>query len=193
MSNNNLNVINYVNICSNAVLALFDNESLYTIDTEGCYCIDLKNKDIRNLLHFYIKTMVQNEYQYGKNNIVINTCRPSDNWRKEMRGSALKACKYQITDENFKINKIKLEDILERTWTILSKELNKFIWITHKNIDIFDLIIIMQKLFNGHLNIAHSTYILLTDTNNDYIHYDNIDSKFVTEIEMMFRNKKLIM
>lgn len=186
----NLNLINYVDVCSKALLAIIDN-NLYS-DVNGVYKIDLSDKDVKQSICYYVESFIKAEYHFGMYNVVINTCRPSDNWRKVLRGSAIKASKYRLVDENIELDLPKLEKLLDNTWKQLQAKMENFIWISHYQLDIFDLVLIMQKVVSDNINLPQAQYIILTDENNDYVHYNDIDSKYVTDIEMILRQNRVI-
>jgi len=189
----NVQLINYVDICSNALLSIIDNDNIEIIKTDDVYNINIDN-DTKTLLKFYIESYCNNNYHYGKHNIIINTCRPYDNIRRDERGSAIKSTKYTLSEpDNFSIDKQKLEVFLDSCWSKLSKNLDKFVWISHDRLDVFDITCIIKDCLEPNPILINPThYFFLRDSNNDYTHFNNLTSNFKTDIEILLRNSRII-
>jgi hypothetical protein len=188
-----INCLNYVEIASNAILAIIDNDTSFYqfIDKEH---IELNiNNDCKKQLKFYINSFINANYHYGKKNMIINTCRPFDNWIKELRGSALKETKYAITDSLLICDKQKLENTLDTIWKQLKNDKHNFYFVQHTHLDILDLTNILNNLLNGTLTFAPCSYIMIRDANSDYYHNNQINKKYLMEIEIMLRNYKIIL
>ncbi len=183
-------IINYTEICSNALLSILDNDEYKSLKN-GRYEIPI-NKKFKEEFTFYIISYYKSYFQFGVNNILINTCRPYDNWRKEERGAPIRSPKYSLTDPDiFSIDKIKLETLLEKVWkSIFIKEKN-IICISHNELDYFDLTMVIKELL-PYIIIHPTHYYCLRDINNDYIHTSDISINHKTLIEIELRKNNLI-
>lgn len=186
------NVINFIEIASNSLLNVIDNLSNQDLYSEsGVYYLDLKNT-IKESFSFYIGSNIENEKVFGYKNILINTCRPFDNWRKKERGSGIKACKYNICDSSISIEKQKLEYFLDKEWKRLQIKKKDFYYIENQNVDIFDLNMVLPQLLSFNFKAKRSNYYIIEDVNRDYIHTKNIPNYLVSQIEMELRKNRLI-
>ena len=185
-----MNIVSYTGICSSALLAVADNEQ-YTLTGDNEAYIDLENKETRTLLEFYIESLINDNYIFGKKNIVINTCRPANNWRKIIQKRILHP-KYSIIEDSFQIDANKLEFISDNTWKKLINKLRRFILIDHPETDSLDIINIIKSHITD-LTFSYPSYIILSDENNEYVHYQDIDSRINTDVEIILRKREIIL
>lgn len=112
---------------------------------------------------------INNNIQYGKQNIIINTCKPMMNWRQTDRGCAIRSYKYKLTDESVYVDLIKFNQFVDMVFNKLPKlnlnkvsqdyignnDLSKCIfqnkvkYIQFDNIDIIDARVIMHQLLTN--------------------------------------------
>ena len=122
------NFINFLHVIDLSLLNFID----YCEVIEGSYqmvdnqfLINL-NAKTKKLLTALILSNINDKIQYGKTNVLVNTCRPMNNWRKEERNNAIRCFKYVIKDESVMIDKIKLNQFLENIFEKLpTYDLNK--------------------------------------------------------------------
>lgn len=188
------NIVNYIDICSNALLAIIDNDECIIERIDNIDNIIINNK-LKQLLFFYIKSFIKEKHCYGKQNILLNSCNPFENFRKNENDITLTQPKYEIADKQyFNIDLQLLEKILEKIWYKLRTDdlLGRFIFLSHKNIDIVDFINIM-RIYIDNLYIDKCHYFFLEDKNNEYLHYNNIEKKLIFEVETELRRNELIL
>lgn len=188
-------VIDYNELCSNAFLGIVDNVELRKSEKDR-YIIDLNDKVTTQLLKYYIKSFCKSTHQFGTKNIIFNSCAPFNNWRKEERGSAIRAAKYALTDpDSFEIDKGKLEQMLNKIWykdLKQNKEFENFSFIELNTIDFFDFIIVLKHFFNK-INLVPTHYYFLRDVNNEYMHTFDIPLYIRMHVEIELRKNKLIL
>lgn len=185
-------LLNYIEIVSNSFLAILDDSNNYTIDEDRNLIIDL-NKSIINQLKFYVDSNIKDQQFFGYKTILLNTCRPFDNWRKEKRGASLRISQYSLTDKKIIINKQKLEYQLNKLWGELKKDKKDIIFINDKEIDLFDLKLIIKRILgNKNVQINRNQYYILKDGNLEYLHDTNIPTYLINQVESKLRLKQLI-
>lgn len=213
------NFINFLKIIDLSLLNFID----YCEVIEGSYQmvnnqfhINL-NAKTKKLLIAIILSNINDAIQYGKTNIIVNTCRPMNNWRKEQRNNAIRCFKYVIKDESVLIDKIKLnqflENIFEKLPTYDLKKLNlapqckelinmsnleiggKVHFVQFENVDVIDGFYILQKMFSsfGCLTFDNTIYNLIDDGNCVYKHnMSNIPDDVKENIRLQFLQKGII-
>lgn len=188
------NVINYIDVCSNALLAMIDNDECIIDRVDDIDTIQIDN-NFKKFIYFYIKNFINDKHSYGKQNIILNSCKPFENFRSNENDNKITQSKYNLVDKQFfNIDNSKLEVILDKVWDKLKNDglMGKFIFISNKRVDIFDIISIMRIYINN-LSIDKCHYFMLEDTNNEYLHYNNIDNDIITEVETELRRKEIIL
>ena len=188
------NIINYIDICSNALLAIIDNDEciIEKIDDKDNIYID---NNFKKIFYFYIKTFINDKFSYGKQNIIINSCKPYENFRQIENDNKITLPKYNLTDKQyFNIDLQCLEGYLDKVWDKLKNDdmLGKFIFLSNNRVDIVDMINIMRQ-YISYLSIDKCHYFMLEDTNNEYLHYNNIDKDILLEVETELRRKEIIL
>ena len=186
-------IINFIEAASTAILNTIDNHDCLIENPDGNYFLDL-DKKTQDILKFYIEDHLLSEYYFGKKNIVINTCRPFDNWRQKQRGSSIKAPKYSPSDTSILVNNQKLEYFLDKTFDNLKNCKKKFILISNKSLDTFDLTYIIEKIIGIDCTYRQPNYYILKDSNRDeYVHDDSsFPNSLINEVEITLRDNKLI-
>lgn len=187
-------IVNYTEVCSNALLAIVDNDSTnIKYHDDGRYEIIIDNQ-FKSLIKFYVKSFCKNYRQFGVKTVVIKTCRPMNNWRQEERGSAIKACRYFVTDiDSFLIDKYKLEGLLENCWSSLQKELKEFSFIECNSVDFIDITQVLKEFIMDSVIIHPTHFYFLRDVNTEYMHMYNIPKRIKTQVEILLREKRLIL
>ena len=186
----NIHIIDYRHIASNALLVVLDHE-LYTTNADGTITVDIENKDVKELLEFHVNSAIQAEYQFGKYNIIIDTCNPRDNWRHQF-SDIINLPKYRIIEDQIIVDLKLLQYNLDLIWKNLSTKLKKFIWINCEDIDTIDIVSAIKIITNSPLKSPFNTYIMITDENSNYVHYEDIDSRILTEIEIILRKNRIV-
>ena len=186
-----LKVIDYVEMCSVALLATYDQiERKYDSNDKLYLELNPTNKEI---LEFNILSNIKASYSYGYKNIIVNTCRPYDNWRQHKVGKKVKAVKYSLNDDMLCIDKQKLEYFLDSIWKKLNKKLKtNYILISNNKIDILDLCEIIKQCVGVEIISSYPYYHVLKDSNNEYVHCGNIPQYIINEVETSLRKNKLI-
>jgi len=185
-------IINYSDVCSNALLAIIDNDEATLEQTDDDVYTIIVDKNLRDVLNYHVKNLCKGHFQYGKKNIIVNTCRPYDNWRQDERGSIIRAAKYALTDPHvFDVDCGKFEKVLDTMWLSHIKELNRFKFIYHKHLDFYDIVFIMEKHCENVVVIPFH-YFVLVDVNREYVHHAEIPRRLEIEVESELRKNKLI-
>lgn len=213
------NFINFLHIIDLSLLNFIDyceviQESYQLVNNK--FQINLNSKT-KKLLIALILSNINDNIQYGKTNVIVNTCRPMNNWRKEQRNNAIRCFKYVIKDQSVTIDKIKLNQFLENIFEKLPKydikKLNlepqckdlininnleiggKVKFIQFEDVDIIDGFYILQKMFSqmGCLTFDSTTYNLIDDGNCVYNHsLSNIPDDIKENIRLQFLEKGLL-
>lgn len=188
-------LINFIEISSNSLLNVIndaydaDNKSVY--QNENIIYINI-DEFVKQTLELHILSLLKGEMFFGQKNILINTCRPCDNWRKKNRGKSIKACKYSITDKYIYIDKQKLEALLNKIWKNIPKKVSNITLIDNRELDILDLTIAIGKILAVNCSTKKPHYHILCDSNNEYIHDNIIPAYIITQLETNLRTKNLI-
>jgi len=189
------NILNYTDICSNALLSIVDNDdSDITKNDFGEYEIEISRKFISSLF-FYTKSLCYHYSQFGKNTIVVKSCVPSNNWRQDERGSPIKQWQYLLTDyESFKADMKTLDHALDQNWKRLKGRVKDHLYVENFEIDYIDWITIIKNFNIGgdFLTIHPTQYYFLRDANSDYTHMHNIPDRIKTSAEIVLKREQLI-
>ena len=176
------NIINFIDISSKSLLSIVDNDECHKKD--GMIVVD---KDFKDMFMFYVDTYLKVEHQFGAYNIVINTCLPNCNWRKEERGEPLEGGRYRLTEagENMfdKVNRI--DKLMDYAWQRTSRGVmyrSRFIFIQMPCMDTYDIVMMMENTYKFKVRHLPYFYYLISDTNMDYVHYPDIPEYLYTEL-----------
>lgn len=165
----------------------------------------------------FIIDNINNNIQYGKQNIIINTCKPMMNWRQLDRGCAIRSYKYKLSDESIYVDKIKFNQFVDTVFDKLPKlnlnkvskdyignrDLSKCIfqnkvkYMQFDNIDIFDARLVMHQLLAklGTVNVFNSidcSGILVEDGNCEYAHNSVCPDDIVNDIRRNLIEKGIL-
>jgi hypothetical protein len=180
-----VDVVDFTEVCSIALLKAVDvsfddmecaNEKIY---------VDLKKTTIKNIIRKQAFKYLYTCKRFGKNLVVVKTCKPAHNWRKEARGSAIKSGRYNISDESILIDgNSQLEYVFDSIWKNIMVH-NNFISISHKNMDFYDIALCMKSLIGDeYCTKMPANYLLLTDANLQYDRTDsNISPSLMSDIK----------
>ena len=191
------NIINYVHIVDLSILNYIDYleliEETYQINDEGQLHLNLTGKN-KKILTGLILNNINDHIQYGKQNIIINTCKPMQNWRQSLRGNAVRAYKYKFIDNSISVDLIKfnqfVDDLFEKLPTLNVKKItnhllsedrllsfnfqNKLKCIEVDNLDSNDLETVLNKLLiqlgSVNFNTINYNNIIIIDGNHEYAH-----------------------
>ena len=169
-----INIVDYVQLCSESLLCVIDNEH-YCTDTSYIY-LDFGNKKVKQLFRYYIQSQLKAKYYYGQYNMVINSCFPKDNWRQ------IDNLKYIVTDESIKIDICKFEQYTEWCFRDLQQCVKEFSFLQHKEVDFVDTVYIIQKVY-GHTPTKRKMFSILDDGNNIVDHTIDIPRYIFQTVE----------
>ena len=189
-------VSNFVDVASGAFLNVINDiyDKIYYTDQEKIP-IDITDNRIKKLFEYYLNEEIRKTKRgYGEVRILINTCKPWDNWRKEQRGSALRATKFNIVDQSILVNKNKMENFLDLYWNRCQFD-PSIHYVNHNEIDAFDYEqIIVNLIGKSFVKLPNKRFLTISDANSDYIRslqYD-IPDYLKLEVENNFRKLNLI-
>ena len=184
------NFINFLKIVDLSLLNILDyveiNESKLLIEKNDRLLLNL-NSMSKKLLEGFIINNINNETYYGKRNILINTCKPVNNWRSF--GKKVKTSRIILKDESIYVDEIKLNNFIDDVFkrlpsmtAVLSKKnfndvsniqvsIPKELKIIEFNeIDILDSYESMTKILSsfGYVNKDSINYNLIEDGNRRF-------------------------
>ena len=195
----NYNFINFIKIVDLSLLNFIDYAS-YADNSEDALMITNEynqlqinlNPKAKKLITSLIINNISSQIHYGKMNIIINTCKPMQNWRQYKRKAAIKSYKYIIQDESISIDLIKLNQWLDKLYnklpTINIKNFNtEFLnlsklnnintynnikYIEFNELDIWDAYNLLGTFlkYNGQLTFDKINYNIIMDGNCEYFH-----------------------
>ena len=213
----NYNFINFIKIVDLSLLNFIDYTSYADSYSEEALLISNEynqlqinlNPKARKLITSLILNNISNQIHYGKMNIIVNTCKPMQNWRQYKRKAAIKSYKYVIQDESIAVDLIKLNQWLDKLYTKLPtinvKNFNtEFLNITKLNnintynnikyiefneLDVWDAYRLLSDFlkYNGNLAFDKLNYNIISDGNREYAH----DSIFTDEIKENIRLQRI--
>lgn len=185
-----VHIFNYTEICSLSLSSLVDVMDIQPVN--GKIFIDMRKSEVKEVLEYYLKSFVCSQYHFGYRNVMLGTCRPFDNWRKNERGASIRASKYALTEpENFDIDANSLEIFLDRKFKSISKQSN-MCFISMPELDYFDMVMLMKEAL-PHVTVHPTHYYFLRDMNNDYMHTMEFPDTIRTNLEIKMRQNKLIL
>jgi hypothetical protein len=215
----NFNIINYIHIVDLSLLNFIDYleiiEDSYHVTEEGQLYLNLNTKNKKILTGFIINN-INNSIQYGKTNILVNTCKPMQNWRQEVRGNALRAYKYKFIDNSINVDIIKFNQFIDALFAKLptlnlrtisqsyigNNDVLKFnfqqniYYLDLENLDSCDVLNILTKLLAhiGHVNYQTLNYnnLILTDGNYDYTHSSSCPDGIIEVVRHNLISKGII-
>lgn len=187
------NLINYLKIVDLSLLNLLDyveiNESRLLVMNADKLVLNL-NATSKKLLEGFIINNINNETYYGKHNILVNTCKPINNWRNFDKKN--KNARIMINDKSVFIDIIKLNNLIDsvfkklpsmtavftkkdvfneisKTQVSIQKDLKI---IEFLELDLTDAYLILNRILStfGLVNKDCVNYNIICDGNNEYFH-----------------------
>jgi len=182
-------IINFVDVSSNALLSLIDMVDYLDIDHINRIRLRLTKDELEFLRHT-IQSYVKNEFSFGEIYILLNTCRPWDNWRKIERGSSVKARKYSLNDPTITYDESKFETFLEQTYKkIAFKNCYK---IAFPEVDIMDAMTLLRGFYRFEIDMKYPLYHVLKDGSYEYEHNTQIPSHIRHSAKIELEAKQLL-
>ena len=205
------NFINFIHIVDLSLLNFIDYsdviEDSYQINEQGQLILNL-NANTRKILAGFIINNINDNIQYGKTNIIINTCKPMQNWRQIQRTKAIRSYKYKIIDESIYIDEIKLNQYLDTIYfklpslnlnnipdVISNKSVlefnikNNVKCLQFDTLDIWDTYSLLKTLLSnvGSLTFDSLNYNIIIDGNYVYVHNSNFtdDIRDIVRLELL--------
>lgn len=189
-------VSNFVDVASTAFLNVVNDiyDKIYYSDQEKIP-IDITDVRTKKLFEYYLNEEIRKTKKgFGEVRILVNTCKPWDNWRKEQRGSAVRATKFNVVDQSLLIDKRKLETFLDLYWNRCQID-PTIHYVDHEELDVADYQKIITNLIGKtFVQLPNARFLTLSDSNMEYtrsLQYD-IPDYLKLEIESNFRKLKLI-
>jgi hypothetical protein len=217
------NFINFVKIVDLSLLNFIDYMNYSNEYDEGAIMYSNEynqlqinlNPKCRKLLTSLILNNINSTLHYGKTNIVINTCKPMQNWRQYNRKSAVRSYRYIIQDESIAIDAIKLNQWLDSLYkhlpTLNIKNFNtEFLkssilnnidiyknnvkYVEFDNIDVYDSYKLLENYlkYNGQLSFDLLQYNIISDGNCEYSHNGTFTDEIKEEFHLQLLNKGII-
>jgi hypothetical protein len=149
--------------------------------------VNMKDTKVKDLFKEQIFKEVRNSVTFGTKIIVVGTCKPLNNWRKEQRGHALNAFKYGVFDESVSIDLRIMESFLDYCWVVLLKKSN-YILVEHNEVDSLDLKnYIEDKVGKQFITVVPSKFLMIRDSNYDYVRSHG--DKYPEYLQLQINNK----
>lgn len=212
------NIIDYVYVVDLSLLNYIDYidviEDAYQINDKQQFCLNLNTQNKKILAEFIINN-INNNIQYGKQNIIVNTCKPMQNWRQQVRGNAFRSYKYKIIDDSIYVDMIKFNQFVDniykkiqhinlnkllkgssKTENIQISLQNKVKFLDFESIDTLDVITILNKLLNNIGSVNYNTLnynnIIVIDGNCEYVHSSVCPDEIVETVRLNLLEKEIL-
>jgi hypothetical protein len=201
-----LNFIYYSDVIDNS----------YKINENGQLHLNMNTKNKKILAGFIINN-INDHIQFGATNIIINTCKPMQNWRQDLRGNAIRSYKYKLIDNSIYIDNIKfnlfLDSIFNKltnanlkntsNYTVINNTeasikicQNNFKCVQFENIDVTDVTKTLKSLLinlgSVNCNALNYNNIIINDGNNEYVHCSTCRDDIVETIRLNLLEKGII-
>lgn len=209
------NFINFIRIVDLSILNFIDYldviDNSFTFNEYGQMVINLNAKGKKLLTEFIINNINDN-LQYGKVNVIINTCKPMQNWRQIARNKAIRSYKYKFMDESIQIDEIKFNQFLDSIYKKLekisinncnydsenyihfNKLKNKVKCLSFEELDIWDSYGILKLLLKdiGTISFDILNYTTIIDGNYEYAHDMVFDEDILESVRLELLKKEII-
>lgn len=204
------NIINFLKIIDISLLNLFDyidfeNKSLITNDK---FIINFDNK-IKNIFESLLIGNINNNINYGKINIIVNTCNPKENWRNLEQNINNNSFKYIITDKTVHVDQLRFNVFLDNFFKKNEKlnlnnnfynnskklQISKNIkFMSFESIDVYDIFIIIDSILSnfGIVNKDNFNYNIINDGNHVFLHGSSFVDNLVDKVRLSLINKGVI-
>lgn len=218
----NYNFINFIKIVDLSLLNFIDYVNYTEVNSSDALLISNEYNQLqinlnprgRKLITSLIINNINNQLHYGKMNIIVNTCKPMQNWRQYKRKAAIKSYKYVIQDDSIAIDLIKLNQWLDKLYNKLPNinvknfnteylnisklnninTYNNIKFIEFNELDIWDAYKLLGDFlrYNGQLTFDKLNYNIITDGNHEYIHDSNYTDEIKENIRLQLIEKGII-
>ena len=199
----NYNFINFIKIVDLSLLNFIDYVNYTDTNSEDALMISNEYNQLqinlnpkgRKLITSLIINNISNQLHYGKMNIIINTCKPMQNWRQYKRKAAIKSYKYVIQDESIAIDLINFNtEYLNITKLNNINVYNNIKYVEFNELDVWDAYKLLGDFlkYNGQLTFDKLNYNIITDGNRDYIHDSNYTDEIKENIRLQLIEKGII-
>ena len=210
-------VHNYRDVINYAVMRYLDQENNFIYVDNKIY-IDIRSNSVKKRLQYNIIDCLLDHYTYNKENILLNTCKPLNNWREPLPNDIITDqynYKYNISDDSVYVdlnlfNRF-LDNLFKKIPKIIDAEyqqdendarllINKkkqFTLIEFQNIDITDILSIFKNHYQDlSITILNNTifnYNIIED-NNDvvYMHGGDINITLLEQIRLTLIEKGIL-
>lgn len=211
------NFINFIHIVDLSLLNFIDYSDVidnsYQINEQGQLYLNL-NANTRKVLAGFIINNINDNIQYGKQNIIINTCKPMQNWRQIQRNKAVRSYKYKFIDESVCVDEIKLNQYLDTIYFKLPSlnlnkisenyigfnDISKFTFqnnvkcLQFDTLDIWDTYSILKNLLSnvGSLTFDSLNYNIIIDGNYVYVHNSSFPDEIKDNVRLELLGKGIL-
>lgn len=145
-------------------------ESLIQYFDQDCSSLPVVevNNNFRQCFSFYMLSNLKAKYCLGRFNIIIGSCNPVDNWRNS---SHVFYQKYTVLENCFEIKDyISFHEYMDEMFDSLKRQNSNYIYISHNELDQFDIEVLLQKLIKAKFEINNWNNYLLKDGNSIFYH-----------------------
>lgn len=212
-----LAIHSYRDIINSALLRFIDQENDLKYIDEKIY-INIQNASVKKKLQFLIIDILMDQYMFNKENVLLNTCNPLDNWREPNPAEDFTDMynhKYRIDDESVYVDlnlfNTFLDNLFKRIPKLIEAEYNhdtndarllvnkkrQYKTLQFDHIDMSDALCVFKNHYNDlSLTILNNTvfnYSIISD-NNDviYLHGGNINVTLLEQIRLKLIEKELL-
>lgn len=212
------NFINYLKIIDLSILNLIDyvdmSESKILVESNDQLILNF-NSTCKKLLEGFVINNINDNTYFNKQNILIHTCSPADNWRC-IKKNKLNKSKIRLVDNSIHIDEVKLNQFVDLLFkrlptlnatlnkkTLYQKEITKIQvslqkkieFIAFKDIDQFDLYLILEKIFlsfGGVVNKDGFNYNIINDNNFGILRDECVRDELFDEVRLGLIEKGII-
>lgn len=150
------------------------------------------NSKIQNMLMEIIIDTIDSMLYFGKINILIGSCKPSENWRNFIQqvDSSPGSYRFSISDESLYIDEIKLHQFLDNAFTKIRSgkiaKTRKFHVYSNKHLDQQDAFNSVNKICSQFGSVSYDpdsfSFHLILDGNHAYIHSVSLRREIIDEV-----------
>lgn len=219
----NFNFINFIKIVDLSLLNFIDyanydtyysEESLMYSNDSDKLQINLTPKSQKILISLILNN-INSALNYGKTNIIINTCKPMQNWRQYERNAAIKSYRYIIQDDSIALDLIKFNQWIDKLYSKLptlniknfsnqylnSQYLNNIdiyknniIYLEFNELDVWDAYTLLKIYlkYNGSLSFDEVNYNIISDGNQGYSHGSIFPDDIKESVRLQLNSKGII-
>ena len=78
-----LKTIKLIDVIDQSLLSVMNESDYCLVDSNDKLFINLEKKSVQDALYFYIKSILKDKMVFGNNNVLLDSCKPNNNWRKK--------------------------------------------------------------------------------------------------------------